>query len=75
MNLPQAEQAHVYVCWEDLPEENSPFHASVDQIERVQHPRPLRVAQAKIRLRPSGLRIADVATVEVRDQVQAGDEW
>lgn len=33
----------VYVCWKDLPEESSPFHHHVADVEGIEHPSPLQM--------------------------------
>lgn len=67
--LPNAENGNVDVGRKDLPEHCSPLKENVSDIEGVEHPSPLRRAQAKIILGASSFGIANVAAVKIRQDI------
>lgn len=50
---------------ENLPEDGGPFETDVADVESIQDPRPLSIAETQVFLRPSSFGVADVSSVEV----------
>lgn len=72
-DLPETQNSNVDVGREDLPEHGRPFKEDVGDVKRVEHPGPLRRTEAEGVLRSGGLCIADVTTVEIRQDIEAAD--
>lgn len=56
--------------WEDFPEHLSPFEQHVADIEGLEDPDPVIVGKAQILFDARGLRVADVASVEIREDIE-----
>jgi hypothetical protein len=59
---------------ENLPKHGCPFKQDIRDIEGVQDPSPLRRAKTEGVLGASGLGIAYVTTVEIREDIKAADD-
>ena len=54
----------------ELPEHGRPLKEDVGNIERIEHPRPLRRVKMECLWCPGCLSIADVATVKIRQDIE-----
>ena len=54
---------NIDVCRKDLPEDRSPLHEDIADIEGVQDPGPLPAVETEVIIGACGLRIADVAPI------------
>lgn len=58
----------------DLPENSSPLETNIANVEGIQNPSPLRIAEVEIFLRAGRFGVADIAAVEVGENVEAADD-
>ena len=72
-NLQEAQDCDVDVCGQDLPEELCPLEEDVGDVEDLENPDPVSVAETQVRHDTSSLRIADVASVEVGEHIEKTD--
>lgn len=59
---------------EYLPEHSLPFKQDIREIKRIENPRPVIGAQVQGFLGAGGLGVADVAAIEVREDVETADD-
>lgn len=65
VELQNAENRHINVCWKGLPEKLGPLEENVTDVERVEYPCPIRVAQLQICLSSCCLCVSNVSSVEI----------
>ena len=66
----KAKSCDIDMCRQNFPEELSPFEQHIGDVEHLQDPHPVVVAEVEIRHDSSSLRVANVATVEVGEDVE-----
>jgi len=66
----KAQSRHVDMSWKDLPKELCPFEQNIADVEGLKHPNPVVVAEMQVFHDAGCLRIANIAAVEVRKDIE-----
>lgn len=61
--------------WKHLPKHGGPLKGNVRDVEGIEHPRPLRRIQAQVILCACRLGVADVAAIQIGQEVKTADYW
>jgi hypothetical protein len=60
---------------QDLPEQLRPLEQNIADVESLEDPNPVLIAQVQVGDDSGRLRIADVASIEVRQHIQDAHDW
>jgi hypothetical protein len=56
-----------------LPHKLSPLKKHIGDVKRVEYPSPLGITESKVGLSTSGLRVSNVATIQIGEEIEDTD--
>jgi hypothetical protein len=71
--LQNAKTRDVDMSGKDFPKNCCPFETNIAYVESIENPCPLRIIEMKINVNPSCFSVANIASIKIREHVEAAD--